>query len=79
MADNEEKEKRIREIRRRLIQIKIQMDRLRQAAFLDPKATGSNRYHQQQAKKDLDRLTEEHDTLTKELEELTGESKEEKS
>jgi hypothetical protein len=72
MADNDDKEKRIREINRRLMQIKIQMDRLRQAAFLDPKSTGKDRFQVQQAKKDLDRLTEENDVLREELGKLTG-------
>ena len=75
MADKAEKEKRIREIQRRKMQIKIQMDRLRQAAFLDSKAVGGDRYHQHQAKKDLDRLTEENDSLTRELEKLTAKPK----
>ena len=75
MADKAEKEKRIREIQRRKVQIKIQMDRLRQAAFLDSKTTGGDRYQQQHARKDLDRLTEENDSLTEELEELTAKPK----
>ncbi len=72
MADTTDREKRIREINRRLVQIKIQMDKLRQAAFLDPKSTGKDRFQVQHAKRDLDRLTEENDMLRKELEELTG-------
>jgi HEAT repeat protein len=71
MATKEDKEKRIHEIQRRQVQIKIQMDHLRQAAFLKSRATGSDRFHQQHAKKDLDRLTEENEALTKELAELT--------
>ena len=68
----EDKEKRIREIHRRRAQIKVQMDRLRQSAFLDSRATGGDRYHQQQAKKDLDRLTEEIAELDDELDDITG-------
>jgi hypothetical protein len=79
MVDKAEKEKRIREIQRRKVQIKIQMDRLRQAAFLDSKAVGGDRYHQQQAKKDLDRLMEENDALAEELEELTAKPKKKES
>lgn len=71
MVNKEDKEKRIHEIQRRQVQIKIQMDHLRQAAFLKSKATGSDRFHQQHAKKDLDRLTEENESLAKELAELT--------
>lgn len=75
MPDKETKERRIHEIQRRKVQIKIQMDRLRQVAFLDSKMVGGDRYHQQQAKKDLDKLTEENQTLTKELEGLTAKPK----
>jgi hypothetical protein len=74
MAEQEDREKRVREIRRRLVQIKVQMDRLRQTAFLNPRVTGQDRYQIQHAKKDLDRLTEENNALRKEFEELTGES-----
>jgi hypothetical protein len=79
MADKAEKEKRIREIQRRKVQIKIQMDRLRQASFLDSKAAGGDRYHQLQARKDLDRLMEENEALTEELEELTAKPKKKRS
>ena len=72
MANTDDKEKRIREINRRLMQIKMQMDQLRKAAFLDPKSTGKDRFQVQHAKRDLDRLTEENDMLRKELGELTG-------
>ncbi len=75
MADTTDKEKRVREINRRLVQIKIQMDRLRKAAFLDPKSTGKDRFQVQHAKRDLDRLTEENATLRKELGKLTGKEK----
>jgi hypothetical protein len=71
MAEKEDKEKRIHAIQRRLVQIKIQMEHLRQAAFLKSRTTGSDRFHQHQAQKDLDRLTEENEALTKELAKLT--------
>jgi len=75
MPDKVTKEKRILEIQRRKGQIRIQMDRLRQMAFLDSKMVRGDRYHQQQAKKELDKLTEENQTLTKELEGLTAKPK----
>jgi hypothetical protein len=71
MANKEDKEKRIHEIQRRQVQIKIQMDHLRQAAFLKSRTTGTDRFHQHQAQKDLDRLTEENEVLSKELADLT--------